>query len=161
MQYVLLGLVAGVFAVVLIQDRLGRRRSATLRHEVEQQGISFRMRLDRVKVMGSGWTDVKGGMALIVRADTFEVTCPTPLLRAIFAMEYYFRAAETTIEVSGSPSFIREHAWIVVTGQDGGKRTEIAMASEMHLYDAWVALVRAGTVPVGPPPVPHAKGLRG
>jgi hypothetical protein len=157
----LLGLVAGAFVVDFIQDWLRRRRTAGLGREVEQQGISFRIRLDRVKVWGSGWTDLKGGMALIVRTDTFEVSCPTPLFRVIFAMEYHFRAAETTIEVSGSPSFIRKQAWIVVTGQHGGKRTELAIASEMHLYDAWVALARVGAVPVGPPPpVPHVKGLR-
>jgi hypothetical protein len=91
-------------------------------------------------------------MVLVVRGDTFEVCCTVPLFRVVSAMEYYFRARETTIEVSGVPSFMRKVDWILIRGQQRGKRTEIAVASQDYLYDAWVALVRAGAVPAGPPP---------
>ncbi len=155
MQYVLLGVVVVGLAVAIAQTSLRRRRTAALRGEAKGQVIAFQIRLDRVKVMGSGWTDLKGEMVLIVRADTFEVSAATPLLGIIFGMDYYFRAPDTTIEVSESPSFLKKGSWIVVRGKQGTSRTELAITSENHLYDAWAALVRAGAVPIGsPPPIP-------
>jgi len=91
-------------------------------------------------------------MALTVRADTFEVSSVTPLIGIAFGMDYSFLARETTIEVSQSPSFVHKQDWIVVKGQQGGRRTELAVASEGHLPDAWAALVSAGAVPIGSPP---------
>lgn len=160
MQYVLLGLVVAVFAVAAVRTWLSHRGTVPLRRETEGQEITFQLRLDHVKVSG---TNVKGAMALIVRTDTFEVSAITVPFRAFFGMDYHFRAAETTIEIGEIPlfSFIQKRNWIIVRGQQGGKRTELAIASENHLYDAWVALVRVGAVPVGPPPpVPHVQGLR-
>ncbi len=69
-------------------------------------------------------------MALTVRADTFEVSSVTPLIGIAFGMDYSFLARETTIEVSQSPSFVHKQDWIVVKGQQGGRRTELAVASE-------------------------------
>ena len=83
-------------------------------------------------------------MVLIVRADTFEISAATPLLGIIFGMEYYFRAPDTTIEISELPSFLKKRLWIVVRGNQGTSRTELAITNESHLYDAWAALVRAG-----------------
>jgi hypothetical protein len=95
-------------------------------------------------------------MALIVRTDTFEVSAITASFRAFFGMDYYFRAHDTTIEMGELPliSFIRKKNFIIVRGQQGNRRTELAINSENYLYDAWVALalVRAGAVPIGPPP---------
>jgi hypothetical protein len=105
-------------------------------------------------------------MALIVRTDTFEVTATTQLFQIIFGMEYYFRARDTTIEVGELPSFsfVGKKNWIIVRSQQGDRRTELAIASKNYLYDAWVALNRAGAVPLGPPPAipsldPPASGL--
>jgi hypothetical protein len=105
--------------------------------------------------MGSGWTDLKGEMVLIVHDDTFEISAATPLLGTIFGMDYYFRAPDTTIEVSEFSSFLKKRPWIAVRGKQGTSRTELAITNENHLYDAWAALVRAGAVPIGsPPPIP-------
>jgi hypothetical protein len=93
-------------------------------------------------------------MALIVRTDTFEVSAITASFRAFFGMDYHFRARDTTIELAELPliSFIRKKNFILVRGQQGNRKTELAINSENYLYDAWVALVRAGAVPIGPPP---------
>jgi hypothetical protein len=155
MQYALLGVVVVGLAVAIAQTSLRHRRTAALRKEAKGQAIAFQIRLDHVRVMGSGWTDLKGEMVLIVRADAFEVSATTPLLGTIFGMDYYFRAPDTTIEVSESPSFLKKRLWIVVSGKQGTSRTELAITSENHLYDAWAAFVRAGVVPIGsPPPIP-------
>ncbi len=167
MQYVFLGLVLTVLTVAVVGTQLRRRKNVPLRQQVEGQEITFRLRLDNVRELGkSGSTDVKGGMALIVRTDTFEVTAITPLFQIIFGMEYYFRARDATIEVGVLPSFsfVRKKNWIIVRSQQGGRRTELAIASKNYLYDAWVALARAGAVPLGAPPAipslgPPASGL--
>jgi len=165
LQYVFLGVVLSGMAVGAIRTWLIYRRTVPLRLEAMGQEITFRLRLDRVKVYGSGWTDLKGATALIVRADTFEVSAITVPCRAFFGMEYYFRARDTTIEMGELPlvSFILKKTWIIVRGLHGNRRIELALNSENYLYDAWVALVRAGAVPVGPPPAiplsePPARG---
>jgi hypothetical protein len=75
-----------------------------LRRETEGQEVAFRLELDHVKKVGrSGSADVRGTMALIVRADTFEVSAVTPLLRISFGLDFWFRARDTTIDLVSSP----------------------------------------------------------
>jgi len=156
MQYVFLALVLTVLTISVVRMQLGRRDSVPLRREAEGQEITFRLRLDNVRVFEkSGAADARGGMALIVRTDTFEVTATTQLFRSIFGMEYYFRARDTTIEMGELPPlslFGGKKAWILVRGQRGSRTTGLAIASKNYMYDAWVALVGAGAVPIGPPP---------
>jgi hypothetical protein len=151
-QYALLGIVVIGFVIIGVRTWRRNHGAVLLRRETGAQEVTFQLRLDHAKAMGSGWTDLKGEMALIVRTDTFEVSATVPLFRAIFPMDYYFRARDTTIEVGELPAFIQKMNWIVVRGQQGGMKVEVAFASRNHLYDAWVALVRAGAVPIGPPP---------
>ena len=150
MQYVFLAVFVALLVVVAVQTRRTHRDTIPLRREAERQDISFQLRLDHVKVDGA---NAKGAMALTVRTDTFEVSALTPALRA-FGLDCYFRAAETTIELGEIPlvSYIRKRTWIIVRSQQGRRKTEVALASDNHLYDAWVALVRAGATPLGPPP---------
>jgi hypothetical protein len=157
MQWVFLALVLTGITVVVVRTQLERRDNVPLRQEAERQEITFRLRLDRVRVFEKwGAADAKGsGMALIVRTDTFEVTATTPLFRSVFGMEYHFRARDTTIEMGELPKlalFDGKKTWILIRGQPGGGITGLAIASKDYQYDAWVALVRAGAVPIGPPP---------
>jgi hypothetical protein len=154
MQYALLGLVVVIFVGAGVRTWRDHRATVPLSRETEGQEITFQLRLDHVKVWGSGWATANGAMALIVRTDTFEVSAITASFRAFFGMDYHFRARDTTIELAELPliSFIRKKNFIIVRGQQGNRKTELAINSENYLYDAWVALVRAGAVPIGPPP---------
>lgn len=153
MPYALLGFGIVVVVVGSVRTWLAHRGVVALRRETGGEEITFQLRLDHVKAVGrSGSSSLRGAMTLIVRTDTFEVSAITTPFRAFLGMDYYFRARDTTIEVSEYPSFVQKMDWIVVRGQQGGMRAELAIASENYLYDAWVALVRAGAVPLGPPP---------
>jgi hypothetical protein len=157
MQYVFLALVLTVITVAVVRTQLERRDNVPLSREAQGQEITFRLRLDNVRVFEkSGASDVKNvGMVLVVRADTFEVSATTPLFRSIFGLDYCFRARDTTIEMGELPPvalFGQKMAWILVRGQRAGPTTALALASKDYMYDAWVALVRAGAVPIGPPP---------
>ncbi len=101
------------------------------------------------------WTGTSSWMELVVRVDAFEVLCPLRLVRVVLGLEYYFKARETTIRVTRAPSGILKRDWIVVTGQRLGQEIQLAIAQSTYrggILDAWNALLRAGSVPVGPPP---------
>jgi hypothetical protein len=157
MGYVFFGLVLTLLAVVAVRTWLSYRSTVPLRRETAGQEITFEIRLDHVKVFGSGWTDVKGAMVLIVRTDTFEVSAVAVPFKAFFGMDYYFRARDTTIELGELPSisYFLKKTWLIIKGQSGNRKLELAFNSENSVYDVWVALIRAGATPIGsPPPIP-------
>jgi hypothetical protein len=162
MQYVFLAVVLAGVAVSLGQVWLKRRREAPLRREIRGQDVTFLVRLPQVKVSeGYGWPrwlSLNSSMALTVRRDSFDVSSVTPPIRLVMGMEYCFKASETSIETSRDPSRNSALNWIVVTGSQAGReiRLAITQGNERQLHDAWNALVAAGAIPVGPPPVdPH------
>ncbi len=154
MQYALL--VCGVVGLTIIYGRivLRRRREAPLRREIRAQSITFRTELGHVKTMTSRgwWTGPYGLIELIVRTDGFEVSSAIPPVRVALGLEYYFRACDTTIEVSQLPSGVYKRDWIVIKGQQLDKEVQLAIAQKSSLHEAWNALARAGAVPIGPPP---------
>jgi hypothetical protein len=71
-MYIFLGGVLAILAAGVTVAWLRHRSTMSLRRETEGQEIVFRLELDHVKRVGrSGSSDLKGAMALIVRADTF------------------------------------------------------------------------------------------
>jgi hypothetical protein len=153
MGFVLAVVVAGGFTVIFGKIWLKSRQEAPLRREVRAQGITFRTRLDNVKEKKSReWLRAMyGEIYLIVRTDAFEISCIISPIRVVLGLQYYFRAGETTIEVSRLPG-IPKREWIVVAGRQLGKEIRLAIAQTRDLRDAWNALVAAGAVPVGLPP---------
>lgn len=150
MQYVLVVVVVGAFAVLFGKIWLKRRQEAPLRREARAQDITFRTRLDNVKerTLQDWSTALYGEIYLIVRADAFEISCAISPIRVVLGLEYYFRARETTIEVSWLPG-IPKRDWIIVTSRQLGKEVRLAIAQKRNLRDSWNVLVAAGAVPVG------------
>jgi hypothetical protein len=163
MEFVMVAAVVSMFTIIFGKVWLKRREEAPLRREVRAQGIIFRTRLYNVKEKKSQewFTAMYREIYLIVRADAFEISCIIPPIRVVLGLEYYFRARETTIEVSRLPG-IKNRDWIVVTGRQRGKEIRLAIAQTRDLRDAWNALVAAGAVPVGlPPQLREVSGFRG
>ncbi len=86
--------------------------------------------------------------------DAIEVSSSVAPLRVVMGLEYYFPAAQTSIELSRSPSLIYRGDWIVLTGRQAGKDIQVAITTmnDYTLLDAWNALVGAGAIPAGLPP---------
>jgi hypothetical protein len=151
--YVAIAVVVVVVLVMLGQHVLGWRRNGPLRREMRAQPVTFRTDLRWVKVSDPpGWMYGAGygirNVELIVRGDMFQVG---NVFSAIMGVEYYFRAWETTIEVSRNPLGIYgidgKREWIVVSGQRDSRDFRLAMTKKYFLDDVWNALVRAGAVP--------------
>lgn len=166
MQLVLAVVVAVGVAVSFGRIWLRRHKDAPLRREVRAQDVIFRTELEYVKMTPNRewWTGTSSWMELVVRVDAFEVSCPLRPVRVVLGLEYYFKARETTIRVTKAPSGILKRDWIVVTGQRLGQEIQLAIAQSTYrggIPDAWNALVRAGSVPVGPPPPDRSEAGRG
>ena len=144
---------------VLIYGRIWfrRHREAPLRREIRTRDVTFRAVLDRVKVSEPGrrtWAGVTAPMDLLVRGDAIEVSSTVAPVRVVMGLEYYFPAAQTSIELSRSPSLIYRGDWIVLTGRQAGKDIQVAITTmnDSALVDAWNALAGAGAIPAGLPP---------
>ena len=150
--------VAAGFVFIYGRIWFRRHREAPLRREVRTRNVTFGTVLDRVKVSDSGgwpkWVEVSAPMGLFVRGDAIEVSSSVAPLRVVMGLEYYLPAAETSIEMSRSPSRIRRKDWIVLTGRQGGKDIQVAITTTNHhaLLQAWNALFTAGAIPAGLPP---------
>ncbi len=89
-------------------------------------------------------------LGLYVRGDAIEISSLLTPIRVLAGMEFYFRAPETSIEVSRDPAV---QNWIVLTGSRDGREVKLALAPGKWLHEAWDALVSAGAEPVGPAPL--------
>ena len=69
-------------------------------------------------------------------------------------LEYYFPAAETSIELSRSPSLIYRGTGLSSRAGQAGKDIQVAIKTmnDYTLLAAWNALVTAGAIPAGLPP---------
>jgi hypothetical protein len=151
--------VAVGFAVIFGRIWLRRHREAPLRREIRTRDVTFRTVLDRVKASDPGgrakWVEVSAPMSLLVRGDAIEVSSSAAPLRVVMGLEYYFPAAETSVELSRSPSLlIYRRDWIVLTRRQAGKDIQVAITTmnDSTLVEAWNALVNAGAIPAGLPP---------
>jgi hypothetical protein len=131
---------------------LGRWYRNPLRRQMRTQPIAFRTELSWVKFPERPWNWVGGEMGrrveLIIRGDIVRVGAPFGL---VIGPRCYFRAPETTIELSRNPMRIygiyRRREWIVVRGGQDGREFELSMTRKYFLEDVWNALAAAGAVP--------------
>ena len=168
MQYAVLAVIVAVALAVLVSGLRAWSRNALLRREMRTRAITFRTELDWVKVPDPPWWapwapgEGRRPMDLVIRGDMFRVG-----LRFGLAPQYYFRAPETTIELSRNPLRISgaqtRREWIVVTGRQAGREVRLPMATRYFLDKVWNALVTAGAVPTsgGPSPQNGRKGPKG
>ena len=133
MGFVLLAIVAVGFTIIFGGVWLQRRREAPLRRQVRSEDVTFWISLPQVKErQATGlprWLGLKSIMTLYVRGDALEISSTVPPLRVIMGVEHYFRAAETTIEVSQEPSALAKMDWIVITGRRDGEEVKLAITS--------------------------------
>jgi hypothetical protein len=168
MQYVALAVIVVVALAVLVSGLRAWARNASLRREMRARAITFRTELDWVKIPDPPWWapwapgEGRRGMVLVIRGDMFRVGLFLGL-----APQYYFRAPETTIELSRNLLRISEaqtsREWIVVTGRQAGREFRLPMTTRHFLDRVWNALVAAGAVPTsgGPSPQSGRKGPEG
>jgi hypothetical protein len=87
-------------------------------------------------------------MELFVRGDMFRVGAPFGLIPGV---NDYFRAPETTIEVSRGPLRIYgvedRREWIVVRTMRDDREYQLSLTKRFFLDEVWNALVAAGAIP--------------
>jgi hypothetical protein len=116
-----------------------RGRNAELRSEIEAQ-VRLATTLDRARIHrsgGLGWLPVRGPVRLIVGTDAFIFCAPKAF------GECAFRGSECSIKVSRAPARFASRDWIVITGQDEGRRVQLGI-SPRNLMDVWQALAATG-----------------
>jgi hypothetical protein len=160
MLYVAFAVAAAVVVVVAAGPSVRAwRRNALLRRAMRVQPVVFRSEVDGVRFPGGPWWRAGGEMRrlveLIIRGDLVRVGAPFGL---VMFPECYFRAPETTIELSRNPLRIygigSRDEWIVVRCRRDG-RVQVAMTRKYFLDDVWNALIAAGAVPAsGGPSAP-------
>jgi hypothetical protein len=135
------------------------KRNAPLRERVRDRPVTFRTDLSWVSFPDSPtWRgrDRPRGEQLIIRGDLVQVG--TPFGSTLGNQCYYFRAPETTIEVSRDLPAIygidSRREWIVVRSRQDG-RVQVSMAKKYFFDDVWNALVTAGAVPTTDGPTPR------
>jgi len=168
MLYVALALVGAVTMAALGLSLREWYRNAPLRREMRAQPIAFRTELRWVRFPGPPrwWagSELHRQVELIIRGDMVRVGAPFGL---VMFPQCYFRASETTIELSRNPLRIygidSRDEWIIVRGRQDGREFQLSMTRRYLLDDVWHALIAAGSVLVsgGPSPRPRRKGLNG
>jgi hypothetical protein len=170
MIYAALAAVAAVAVAALGLHLRGWHRNAPLRREMRTYPIAFRTELGVVRFPNSaGWgggDEVvgRGLLELIIRGNLVRVGLAFGL---VIGPQFYFRAPETTIELSRNPLRIygisSRREWIIVTGRQDGRDFQLAMTKRYFLDDVWTALAAAGAVPTsdGPSPRTGRNGLSG
>jgi hypothetical protein len=158
MLYVAIAVVVVVAVSSIAPVARMHHRNAPLRREMKAQAVTFRTDLRWVKISARPWwlygaEDGMKGLELTVQGDMFRVG---DFFSALIGMDYYFRAWETTVEVSRDPLGIcgigGKREWIVVTGTQDGRDFRLEMTKKYFLDDVWNALVRAGAVARGDGP---------
>ena len=144
---------------------LGKWHRNPLRRQMQTQPIAYRTELYRVKFPDPSWwasgDPTRGMLELIIRGDIVRVGAPSWL---VIGPQCYFRAPETTIELSRNPMRIYgiygRREWIVVRGKQDGREFKLSMTRRYFLEDVWNALVAAGAVPTSAgPEVNFRRGL--
>ena len=120
-------------------------RSAPLRREWKARAVTFRTELDWVRYQPDG--EMKH-MEIFVRGDMFRVAAPFGLIPGL---NDYFRAPETTIEVSRGQLRIYgiegRREWIVVRTIREDREFQLSLTKRFFLDEVWYALVAAGAIP--------------
>jgi hypothetical protein len=132
---------------VYLAVRRARERAgnAPLRNAIEAR-VSFRTRLDRASILGTGgfrgtrgvWVPLRGPKRLVVGTDAFMVCAPQALREIVFI------GYESSIALSQAPSRVANRDWIIITtGQAGGRQIRLAITRD-NLQEIWQALAGTG-----------------
>jgi hypothetical protein len=158
MQYLGVVVPVLVFGTGFVLGWLRRHQETPLRREVKAQRVILRTNVTAKLVsVIAGNLVFRGLTKLTIRPNAFDVSAAFPLARAVFNQEYYFRARETTIEMS--PGMRKD--WILFTGRrQNGRGVQLLVSTTNYpIREIWDALVGAGAVPIGPPPQAPFKDL--
>ena len=119
--------------------------SAPLRREWKARAVTFRTELDWVRYQPD--SEMKH-MEIFVRGDMFRIAAPFGLIPGL---NDYFRAPETTIEVSRGQLRIYgiegRREWIVVRTIREDREFQLSLTKRFFLDEVWNALVAAGAIP--------------
>ena len=133
--------VAGTYLGFDVREWL---RSAPLRREWKAHAVTFQTELSWVRIPPD---DETSRLELIVRGDMFRVGAPFGLIPGF---NDYFRAPETTIEVSRGPLRIYgvedRREWIVVRTMRDDREYQLSLTKRFFLDEVWNALIVAGAV---------------
>jgi hypothetical protein len=132
-------------------DARGWYRRAPLRREWKARAVGFRTELDWVRYQPDG--EMKR-VELFVRGDMFRVGAPFGLIPGL---NEYFRAPETTIQVSRGPLRIYgvegRREWIVVRTMRDDREYQLSLTKRFFLDEVWNTLVAAGAIPRSDGPI--------
>jgi hypothetical protein len=103
--------------------------------------------------MGDWSLKTLGGMELVVREDAFQVTLVHPKVGSFLGSEWYFRAADTTIETTRWRILgILPMDWIIIRNVAAEADADLAISSRHQLGAIWRALIDAGAQSLSLPP---------
>ena len=130
-----------------------REAAAPLRNQVIAQPITFRCPVAVKYWHRLGWsTKVLRGMEIVVRDSSVQVSSVRPSIGAALGSEWYFEAANTSIEVSGEPSDLAKREWIIIQPSDPQTVRLALSASNGSNSQIWDSLLAAGAHGFGTPP---------
>jgi len=155
LKFVLPIFVIVVFSAVIIRVQRNRIRTRALRHVIEGEKVTFRARVGvKVKLPMGDWSlKTLGGMELVVREDAFQVTLVHPKVGSFLGSEWYFRAADTTIETTRWRILgILPMDWIIIRNVAAEADADLAISSRHQLGAIWRALIDAGAQSLSLPP---------
>jgi hypothetical protein len=130
-----------------------REAAAPLRNQVMAQPITFRCPVAVKYRHQLGWsTKVLRGMEIVVRDSSVQISTTRPSIGAALGSEWYFEAADTSIEVSDAPSDLTKREWIVIQASEP-KAVRLALsATNGSNSQVWDALLVGGARGFGSPP---------
>jgi hypothetical protein len=137
-------LIVGGWVYMFKRRSRERGRNARLRAEIEAQRC-FEAVFYRASILGTGgfvgtrgyWIPLRGRKRLIVGSDAFMVSAPQAL------REFVFTGRESSIAITRMPSRLADRDWIVIAGQAGDRRVQLAITQD-NLLEAWQALAGTG-----------------
>jgi hypothetical protein len=145
-----------VFVGTGVQTRRRNRILVPLKREIAQEVEIYRHTV-RLKVgLWSGWsTKTLAHKELVVRAHSVQLsTVRSWLGRAMGGSEWYFKSAGTQISCDrkDGPKLSSYRDWIVLTGMDADKKTQLAIAATAQTEAIWNACIASGCTPTSDPP---------
>ena len=145
MEFVFAAVILSGFVYLSVRRNRERAGNAPVRNEIEAR-VSYRTRLDRASVLGTGgfggtrgvWIPLRGPKQLMVGTDAFMISAPRALREIVFTGD------ESAIAISQTPLGAAGQDWIVITGQAGGRQIRLAIAARDNLPEIWQALASTG-----------------
>lgn len=162
-QWTLLGLVLGLFAVIEFRLLRDRAHLANVRRVVSAEAVRYRAPISAQ--WGRGWWGRGNakGMQLVVHEHSFEISYPFPG-GSFLSTEWYCRASDAWMKMGSGrflpPVVARDCIVLSIPAIDKPEeRQEILLASRPprhNLRGAWDALVACGVQATGHPPATDA-----